>query len=284
MSIASQPGINFENLFTYTPMQHDIVSHVLTLGFVAHAAGLVYFAFAQKDIHPKLRTATIFSCFIMAAAALNLFRQFSSWNDAFNWTGSYYEIEQTFSNGFRYFNWFITLPLLLTQPMFVFGIRGKTFVRNTIIFVAASIIMVWTGYIGQMHEVTSSFQYWFWFMAGSIAYIPILWLLYEVYFVQRDQVPVHVVPMVRKLFFFQVLSWTVYLAAYLMPVFSFSADGAVVRHILYTIADIFSKLIYGVWLSYIALKISAHKGYQPAKDKLGAVSTGSGEKEKTSTS
>ncbi|WP_171051795.1 bacteriorhodopsin [Alteribacter natronophilus] len=279
MSLASQPGLNFENMFTYTPMQHDLIAHVLTLGFVAHAAGLVYFAFAQKDIHPKLRTATILSCFIMAAAALNLFRQFSSWNDAFTWNGSAYEMEQTFSNGFRYFNWFITLPLLLTQPMFVFGIRGKIFVRNTVIFVVSSTVMVWTGYIGMMHEVTSTFQYWFWFIVGSIAYIPILWLLYDVYFRQRDQVPVHVVPLVRKLFIFQLISWNVYLAAYLMPVFSFSADGAAVRQILYTIADIFSKLIYGAWLSYIALKISAHKGYQPAKDKLTSIFAGGKERE-----
>lgn len=34
-------ALNFENLFQYTPIQHDIVSHVLTLGYAAMAAGFV---------------------------------------------------------------------------------------------------------------------------------------------------------------------------------------------------------------------------------------------------
>ncbi|WP_051314804.1 bacteriorhodopsin [Alteribacter aurantiacus] len=268
MALSNHPGINFENVFNYSIMQHDIVAHVLTLGFVAHAAGLVYFAFAQKDIHPRLRTATIMSCFIMAAASLNLFRQFSSWNDAFTWQGSAYVMEQTFSNGYRYFNWFITLPLLLTQPMFVFGIKGKVFLRNTLIFVVASAVMVLTGYIGQMFEVTDSALYWLWFIVGSIAYVPLLIVLYRVYFVDREKVPVHVEKLVKGLFYFQVVAWTIYLFAYLMPAISFTPTGVVTRHILYTVADISSKFIYGVWLSYIALKLSAAKGYQPALDKL----------------
>ena len=32
-------GLNFENLLTYTPMQHSIVEGFLTLGYAAQAAG-----------------------------------------------------------------------------------------------------------------------------------------------------------------------------------------------------------------------------------------------------
>jgi hypothetical protein len=31
--------LNFENLFSYTPMAYDMVSHVLTLGYAVMLAG-----------------------------------------------------------------------------------------------------------------------------------------------------------------------------------------------------------------------------------------------------
>lgn len=47
-------GIVFENLLTYSPMQHDIISHVLTLGYAAQAAGLVYFLATLSNIAPAI--------------------------------------------------------------------------------------------------------------------------------------------------------------------------------------------------------------------------------------
>lgn len=47
-------GLNFENLFTYTPLQHDIVAHVFTLGYATQAAGFAYFVLTSNNIAPRL--------------------------------------------------------------------------------------------------------------------------------------------------------------------------------------------------------------------------------------
>lgn len=61
-----------------------------------------------------------------------------------------------------------------------------------------------------------------------------------------------------------LVSWLLYPGAYLMPAMWDSADGVVARQITYTVADITSKVIYGVLLSVIARKVSAAEGYAPA--------------------
>jgi hypothetical protein len=43
-----------------------------------------------------------------------------------------------------------------------------------------------------------------------------------------------------------------YPVAYLMPVIMNSADGVVLRQILFTIADVTSKVIYGIFLMQLA--------------------------------
>jgi bacteriorhodopsin len=43
-----------------------------------------------------------------------------------------------------------------------------------------------------------------------------------------------------------------YPIAYLMPVISLTAEGVVVRQLLFTIADIVSKVIYGILLMRLA--------------------------------
>lgn len=48
-------GLNFENLFSYTPLQHGIIAHVLTLGYATQAAGFAYFVTTSNNIAPRYR-------------------------------------------------------------------------------------------------------------------------------------------------------------------------------------------------------------------------------------
>ena len=61
-----------------------------------------------------------------------------------------------------------------------------------------------------------------------------------------------------------LVSWMLYPGAYLMPALWDSADGVVARQITYTVADITSKVVYGILLAVIARKISKHEGHDEA--------------------
>jgi bacteriorhodopsin len=67
---------------------------------------------------------------------------------------------------------------------------------------------------------------------------------------------------VRYLFLF---SWNLYIVAYIVPMlgdFGQSASGAVTRTYIFTIADVLSKIVYGVLLGRIATLRSVAEGYE----------------------
>lgn len=53
--------MNVENTFTYDFFQYTIVSHVFTLGYVAMAAGLVYFVLTSKNALPRYQLSSTLS-------------------------------------------------------------------------------------------------------------------------------------------------------------------------------------------------------------------------------
>ena len=63
-------------------------------------------------------------------------------------------------------------------------------------------------------------------------------------------------------------TWGLYPIAYALPQLGFTGDVVVVRQLLFSIADISSKLIYGIILSRYVLRRSALEGYVPAAEAL----------------
>ncbi|MEP0914941.1 hypothetical protein NDI45_29015 [Leptolyngbya sp. GB1-A1] len=57
-------GLIFENLFTYMPLQHNLISHILTLGYAAQLVGLVYFIATLSNI--ALRYRLFIACFMLS--------------------------------------------------------------------------------------------------------------------------------------------------------------------------------------------------------------------------
>lgn len=104
-----------ENFLTYTPLQHDLISHLLTLGVGAMAVGFVYFVMTMGRSASQYRPSAVLSAVVMVSAFLILFRQLQGWEAAFAFDGNVFRLtDSTFSNGFRYLNWSIDVPCLLT--------------------------------------------------------------------------------------------------------------------------------------------------------------------------
>lgn len=259
--------MSFENLFDYTPTQFELVLSVFTLTAAVFAAVLVYSIATAKSIAPRYRLTSYLTGVVMVSATLELGLLAMRWDSAFSWTGEAYTLTgDLFSNGFRYMNWSIDVPVLLTQLLIVAGITGAAFRRRWASFVVAGLAMIWTGYVGQFDEVDGGVQFWLW---GAISTVFYLWLLYVAWETIRDA-KAAASPGVAKLFQYTwllfLVSWTIYPVAYLMPQISATADGVVIRNLIYSFADISSKAVYGVLLAIIAQKVSIEKGYRPAKE------------------
>lgn len=268
-----------ENLFSYSPMAYEMVSQVLTLGFAVMLAALFYFVLTMRTVAPKYRISSVLSVVVMVSAFLILYFQQTSWTNAFQFnaaTGLYERAAQAdgFSNGYRYLNWLIDVPMLLFQILFVVEIsrsqRNRT--RNWFFFSGA--MMIITGYIGQFFETTNTTALLVWGAISTAFFVHVLILIRGVIRDGGMGLPQEATKVLNTIWWLFVVSWMLYPGGYLMPVLMNSEAGVVGRQITYTVADISSKVIYGILLTQVAQIRSKAEGYTP---EAAAVVTASGD-------
>jgi bacteriorhodopsin len=253
-------------------MAYQMVAHVLTLGYAVMLAGLFYFILTMRTVAPRFRISSVLSVVVMVSAALLLYKQANNWTNAFVFDqekGRYFlgAGSDLFNNGYRYLNWLIDVPMLLFQILFVVSLKRSNFasIRNQFWFSGA--MMIITGYIGQYYEVTNITMYFIWGGISTVFFIHILILMRRVIREGKEEVPEKARRAFSTIWGLFIVSWMLYPGAYLMPHLAgiegglFGEAGVVGRQITYTIADISSKVIYGVMLTIAAQAISKEEGY-----------------------
>ncbi|MFO8037632.1 MAG: bacteriorhodopsin [Anaerolineales bacterium] len=256
--------MNLENLLTYNPVQWQIVAHILVLGFAAQAAGFVYFLTTMRDVAPRYRIASVLGSIVMVSAFLLLYAQSMSWQNSFVLeNGAFVLGEGIFSNGFRYLNWLIDVPLLLLQLVIVLGLSAAAGRRLGILFVGSGAAMIILGYIGQFYETSNLTGLWLWGAVSTIFYIVLLYLAWTEIGKALPRMPEVSVGMMKAIRWIFLIFWTFYPIAYIIPAILPTANGVVIRQLLFTTADIVAKVIYGVMITKVAMDLSKAEGYAP---------------------
>jgi hypothetical protein len=253
----------------------EIVSHVLTLGYAAMAASLFYFLLTIKDNAPRYRMSSVLSTVVMVSAVILLFMQQQSWVNSYglNAAQNAYVLlpgGELFSNGYRYLNWLIDVPNLLIQILFVAGITGLMFRKYLVQFAASGMLMIVTGYIGQFYEpgrLTENVFLWIlWGVISTLFYIVVLVLITRVIKQgiknMKGSKAIGIFAAIAPLFY---ISWTIYPVAYIMPLFIDTlgwGTSIMLQQVLYTIADVTSKVFYGVMLNTASTILSNEQGFK----------------------
>ena len=264
--------LNVENFTTLTHPQYQLVAVLLMVGYGAHLAFSVFFLAGSTQVAPRYRLVPWMSAVVMLAAGLSLFREFSVFQDSFTRAGGLWVPvqDQVFSNAYRYANWTITIPLLLAQLLIALnlpqGVLRKRFVGLTV----AAIAMIWTGLIGQFYEHASVGTMLLWGFVSTIPFVYLVWGVWRALDESKRHTPTSLHGWTKNLFFYFLFFWGLYAIAYMVPAVADQGGGVVVRQFLYTVADVFSKLVYGIILSRFVLRRSALEGYAPAKEALAA--------------
>jgi bacteriorhodopsin len=258
---------NMENFFSYSVMQWDAVSHVLTLGFGIFAAALVYFVISIRYVAPRFRLSNILSSIVMVSAMLILLRQAIDWDMTFaaNAMGEYERKDgQLFSNGYRYMNWSIDVPVLLIQLLVIVPMAAKAKVSRATQFIIAGLGMIWTSWAAQFYETggivegTSSAPFWIWYLISWAFYIWILGIVFKTISDGKKGVPDKAKKVLDAILWLLVISWTAYAVAIILPQVWFSSGAGVARQYIFTTADVVSKAIYGVLLGWVATICTVH--------------------------
>lgn len=212
------------------------------LGFVAMAAGTLYFILERGDIKPEHRIAATYAGIITFIAAIMYWIM----------TGFVGFFDQTMGDigatmPYRYIDWLLTTPLLLVEFGLIVAIAGaasKGFVTRIVI---ADIIMIVTGYLGEVSPV-GALETWVWFIISSLAWF---YIVYAVFQVKLDGMPDYAASAVKIMRRFVMFGWAIYPIGtsieQFMKLSGADVTAAVaIAAIVYVIADVLNKVGFGM--------------------------------------
>merc|ERR1712238_217487 len=142
-----------------------------------------------------------------------------------------------FSNGYRYLNWSIDVPLLLLQLVLVSGIDVGTGFNKNLQVTSSGLLMIYLGYIGQFFENHENPTILVVFgVIGCVFYLIMLAVVIQCLSHAKTNLITDTakskMTMVKWIF---IIFWTIYPISYFMPLISYTANGVVVRQFVYGI-------------------------------------------------
>ncbi len=243
--------------------QFDIVYNFFSFSIAAMGAAALFFFNAREQVAKNYRPALLVSALVVSIAAYHYFRIFNAWDSAYALQdGLYVATGIPFNDAYRYADWLLTVPLLLVEAVAVLALSPKVSRSLVIRLAAAAVVMIATGYPGEISASITTRLIW-----GGVSTVPFLYILYVLWIelgnaLQRQ--PAKVQGLVKSLRWLLLLSWGVYPIAYLLPAFGIAGASATVGvQVGYTIADILAKPIFGLVIFAIAqAKTKADKAIQ----------------------
>jgi len=250
------------------------VYNMLSLGIASMLFTSIFLWVARDRVIAKYRMAVMVSATVTSIAAYHYFRMFDSFNEAYGGTLSLEEAFTKYNVGYRYVDWFLTVPLLLVELVAVIGLakaaQGSLLKR----LVPAAALMIALGFPGDAKLQIlglGAIEPSIW---GLLSTIPFVYILY-VLFVEITKSLKNQSERVRKILsgarLLLLASWGVYPITFILAMNSQGAPSVaevVSREIGYSIADIVAKCIFGLMIFAVARIKSAEE------DKAHAASEG----------
>ena len=258
-----------ENDLVFTPTQHAIVAHAFAVALGAHVVGFLFFLSRTAQIAPRYRTATWLSMAVMAASGLLFFRLGQSWDLAFvEQGGQMVRTGNRFDGGLRYVNWLVTVPVLLVQVLYALDLTRSEVARLRTVLVTSGLLMVLCGYVGHFSAGRDDGAVLLWGALGTPPFVVLLVVLCRRLLAARASLPPEAAVTARNIVFVFLLFWGLYPIAYLLPAISDGQGSAVTAQLLFTAADIGSKVLYGILLARVCRLRSAADGHLPALEAM----------------
>ncbi|WP_343601068.1 bacteriorhodopsin [Mycobacterium sp.] len=241
-----------------TQSQFNTVYNVLSFSIAAQLFTAIFLLSVQPRVLARYRQAVVISAIVCGIAAYHYFRIFDSFRAAFvtsaqGGRGTYVQAAgESFNEGYRYVDWLLTVPLLLTELVVVLALARKLQTSLLYRLIPASALMIALGYPGEVSGENGLRN-----LFGLLSTIPFLYILY-VLFVELtrslDRQPAGVRSTVSGLRFLLLATWGVYPLAYIIPLYASSSGAAawVAKQGAYSVADILAKCLYGLLIYKIA--------------------------------
>lgn len=247
--------------------QYTVVYNMLSLGIASMLFTSIFLLVARERVLPRYRMAIMVSASVTGIAAYHYFRMYDDFKHAFGPEGL--GVVQ-YNVGYRYVDWFLTVPLLLLETVAVLALATAAARSLMYKLVPAAALMIILGYPGDARLDLWGIAPSVW---GLLSTIPFLYILY-VLFIELGKSLDRQSPAVRKkvsaLRLLLLATWGVYPISF---IFNMNAEGFdpasfVARETGYTIADILAKCLFGLLIFSIARIKSREDSEEFAKEEF----------------
>ena len=249
-------------------VQHGAVYNMLSLGIASMLFTSIFLWYARERVLPKFRMAVMVSATVTSIAAYHYFRMFDSFNEAYKVGGTVEEGFAGYNVGYRYVDWFLTVPLLLVELVAVMGLARA--IQSSLLkrLVPAAAAMIVLGYPGDMHTQLFGLSNSMWGLLSTIPFLYILYVLFIEIGKSLSSQSAKVQGLLKGARLLLIATWGVYPITFILAMNDTGApgfDAVVNREIGYSIADILAKCVFGLIIYSIARIKSAEDDKEFAK-------------------
>jgi bacteriorhodopsin len=216
----------------------NYVAFTFFIGCMAMMAASVFFFFEVGNTSKEWRTSVLVSGLITFIAAVHYYYM-RDYNLATNQSPTF----------FRYVDWLLTVPLMCVEFYLITKkVGAKVSLLNRLI--AASVVMLVTGYIGEAIHGKDT-QSWIWGLISGIAYFYIVYLIWFGEVAKLAQTAGPAVMRANKvLAWFVLVGWAIYPLGYIAGteggLFGMKVLSGLSMDVVYNIADAINKIGFGL--------------------------------------
>jgi len=235
----------YEKLLGVLPIaNNNYVAFTFFVGTMAMMAASIFFFFEMSNVEKKWRTSILVSGLITFIAAVHYYYMRG------------YNLDTAESPVFfRYVDWILTVPLMCVE---FYLITKKAGGKIGLLWrlIAASVIMLVTGYIGEAIYGKET-QSWIWGLISGLAYFYIVYLVWfgDVAKLANNAGP-SVAKAVKTLGWFVLVGWAIYPVGYIAGteggLFGLKIWQGLSMDIVYNIGDAINKIGFGLVIYALA--------------------------------
>ena len=244
---------------------YTLVYNMLSLGIASMLFTTTFLFVARERVLPRYRMAVMVSATVTAIAAYHYFRMFDDFKHAFGPEGMGVV---AYNVGYRYVDWFLTVPLLLVETVAVLALARALQTQLLVKLVPASAAMIALGYPGDARLDVFGLAPSVWGLLSTIPFLYILYVLFVELGKSLDRQSAAVQRKIKELRLLLLATWGVYPISFIFNMTAsteFNEAGFVLRETGYTVADILAKCLFGLVIFTIARIKSAEDSEEFAK-------------------
>ncbi len=237
--------------------QYNLIVTILSLAVGAMGVAAVFFFAQRSEVLPRYRLSLTLLSLVGLISAYNYYRLYETWQASFVIVnGVVRSTGVPYTDIFRYADWLLTVPLLLTAFVFVLDLSARQARLRSGVLVMLSVEMLALGYPGQ---IASNIETrWLWWGAAMMPFFIIFYQLYVGLAKTLNAEPMEARTLAKAARLVTVSTWSVYPVLFVLPLLGFTGSTMfIATEAGYAAADIMSKALVGVLICMAATSKSA---------------------------